>query len=264
LPAGGALTLLDMDVTVLFPMAGRGQRFGGVFKPFLRYGDELFLEAAVRPFRAWAHRIRRFGFVYLEEQEAAFGVRAELARRFAGLPFDAILLPEPTRGPAETFARAVALRGITGPVVICDCDHSLDVGPLFERQSREDQDDKRERKLEAPPAACTIPTWSLDGEALDAWSVAAVAADGRVLAIAEKRRPDAPGELRCQYRGVIGCYQFADAADVARRADGATNLSEVIAGYLAEGREVRAVAIERAEFFGDPDRLARQLAARAP
>jgi hypothetical protein len=232
-----------MDVTVLFPMAGRGQRFGGVFKPFLRYGNELFLEAAVRPFRAWLPRIRRFGFIYLEEQEAAFDVRAELARRFAGLPFDAIVLPEPTRGPAETFARAVALRGITGPAVICDCDHSLDVGPLFE----------------APPAVCTLPTWSLDGEAIDAWSVAAVGPDGRVRAIAEKRRPDAPGELR----GVIGCYQFADAADVARRADGATNLSEVIAGYLAEGREVRAVVIERAEFFGDPDRLARQMAQMA-
>lgn len=232
-----------MDVTVLFPMAGRGQRFGGVFKPFLRYGDELFIEAAVRPFRAWTSRIRRFGFVYLEEQEAAFGVRAELARRFAGLAFDAIQLDRPTRGPAETIARAVAQRALIGSAVICDCDHSLDVGPLFE----------------APPAACTIPTWSLEGESLDAWSVAAVGPDGRVRAIAEKRRPDAGGD----HRGVIGCYRFADIADVARRAADVTNLSDVIAGYLAEGREVRAVAIERAEFFGDPARLARTLAARS-
>lgn len=239
-----------MDVTVLFPMAGRGQRFGGVFKPFLRYGDELFIEAAVRPFRAWTPRIRRFGFIYLEEQEAAFGVRAELARRFAGLAHDAIVLERPTRGPAETFAQAVAQRRITGPVVICDCDHWLDVGPLFE----------------APPAACTIPTWSLDGEALEAWSVAAIAPDGRVLAIAEKRRPEvaevAAGAAPYRERGVIGCYQFADAQDVARRAAGATNLSDVIAGYLAEGREVRAVEIRRAEFFGDPARLERAIATR--
>src|ERR1041384_8382592 len=104
-----------MDVTVLFPMAGRGERFGGVFKPFLRYSDELFLEAAVRPFRAWTSRIRRFGFVYLEEQEAVFHVRAELARRFAGLAFDAIQLDRPTRGPAETIARAVAQRRSPDP-----------------------------------------------------------------------------------------------------------------------------------------------------
>lgn len=230
------------NVTVLFPMAGRGARFGGVFKPFLRYGDERFIEAAVRPFRAHRSRIRRFGFVYLAEQEAAFGVRAELERQFADLPFDAIMLDQPTRGPAETIARAVAQRDITGPAVICDCDHSLHVAPLFEARS----------------ADCTIPTWPLDGESIEAWSVAAVAPDGRVLAIAEKRRPDAAGV----HRGVIGCYQFADVADVARRAADATNLSDVITGYLAEGREVRAVEIQRAEFFGDPSRLERALATR--
>jgi hypothetical protein len=233
-----------MDFTVLFPMAGRGLRFGGTFKPFLRYGDELFIEAAVRPFRAWGPRIRRFGFVYLEEQEAAFGVDAELARRFDGLPFDAILLDRPTRGPAETIARAVTQRGIAGPVVICDCDHSLDVGPLFE----------------AAPADCVLPTWSLDGEPVSAWSVAAVLPDGRVTAIAEKRRPQATG----QHRGVIGCYRFADAADVARRSQDATNLSDVIVDYLEEGRDVRAVEIRHAEFFGDPARLERALVTRTP
>lgn len=243
---------LAEGITVLFPMAGRGVRFGGVFKPFLRYGDELFIEAAVRPFRSYLPQIRRFGFVYLEEQEAAFGVRAELARRFAGLPFDAILLDQPTRGPAETIARAVTQQGITGPAILCDCDHALDVGPLFA----------------APPADCTIPTWSLDGEPLEAWSVAAVAPDGKVLAIAEKRRPqlpDRPGaaERRIEDRGVIGCYSFADIADVAARSAVATNLSDVIAGYLTEGRDVRAVAIQRAEFFGDPARLERALETRS-
>lgn len=231
-----------MDVTVLFPMAGRGLRFGGTFKPFLRYGDELFIEAAVRPFRSWACRIRRFVFVYLEEQDAAFGVRAELARRFDGLPFDAILLDRPTRGPAETVARAVIQRGIEGRVLICDCDHSLDVGPLFE----------------APPVDCVLPTWPLDGEAVEAWSVAAVLPDGRVTAIAEKRLPQAAG----QHRGVIGCYGFADVAEVARRSAGATNLADVIAGYLEEGRDVRAVEIRHAEFFGDPARLERALVTR--
>jgi hypothetical protein len=231
-----------MDITVLFPMAGRGVRFGGVFKPFLRYGDELFIEAAVRPFRAWASRIRRFGFVYLEEQEAEYGVRAELARRFEGLPFETILLPQPTRGPAETIAAAVAQRGIEGRAMVCDCDHSLDVGPLFQ----------------APPADCVLPTWALTDERVESWSVAAVAPDGRVTAIAEKRHPDAPGE----HRGVIGCYDFADIADVARRSATATNFSDVITGYLDEGRDVRSVAIHHAEFFGDPARLERALETR--
>lgn len=235
-----------MDFTVLFPMAGRGVRFGGVFKPFLAYGEELFIEAAVRPFRTWAARIPRFYFVYLTEQEEAFGVRRELERRFTGLPFDTVLLDRPTRGPAETISRAVAAREITGAALVCDCDHSLDVSPLFE----------------APRADVVLPTWSLDGERAESWSIAAIAPDGRVTAIAEKRHPDAGGV----HRGVIGCYGFADIADVARRADtmAATNFSDVINAYLAEGRDVRAVAIQRAEFFGDPARLERALETRSP
>jgi hypothetical protein len=237
-----------MDVTVLFPMAGRGVRFGGTFKPFLRYGDELFIEAAVRPFRAHLDHIRRFVFAYLAEQEAAFSAQAELARRFADLPHDVVLLEQPTRGPAETIARAVDQHRITGRTLICDCDHSLDVGPLFADMAAH------------PEAACVIPTWSLDGESLASWSVAAIAPDGRVVDIAEKRLPAAPGD----HRGVIGCYGFSDVADVARRAfDGsATNLSDVIAGYLREGRGVRAVSIEHAEFFGDPSRLEHALGAK--
>jgi hypothetical protein len=237
-----------MDVTVLFPMAGRGVRFGGTFKPFLRYGDELFIEAAVRPFRAHLGDIRRFVFAYLAEQEAAFSASAELARRFADLPHDVVLLDEPTRGPAETIARAALQRQITGRTLICDCDHSLDVGPLFA--------DMRAH----PDAACVIPTWSLAGESLASWSVAAIAPDGTVTDIAEKRLPAGAGD----HRGVIGCYGFTDVADVARRAlDGsATNLSDVIAGYLRERRGVRAVSIDRAEFFGDPARLEHALETR--
>lgn len=232
-----------MEVTVLFPMAGRGVRFGGTFKPFLHVGDELFIEAAVRPFRAHLGDIRRFVFAYLAEQETAFAAKAELARRFADLPYDVVLLDTPTRGPAETIARAVDQRQITGRTLICDCDHSLDVGPLFA--------DLRAH----PDAACVIPTWSLAGESLDSWSVASIAPDGQVTAIAEKRMPAMREDD--VVRGVIGCYGFADVTDVARRAlDGsATNLSDVIAGYLREGRGVRAVAIEHAEFFGDPSRL---------
>ncbi|HET9624928.1 MAG TPA: NTP transferase domain-containing protein [Kofleriaceae bacterium] len=238
-----------MDVTVLFPMAGRGVRFGGTFKPFLRYGDELFIEAAVRPFRDHLAHIRRFVFVYLAEQEAAFAARAELARRFAGLPFEVVLLEQPTRGPAETIAHAAAARGLTGRTLICDCDHALDVAPLFADMAAH------------PDAACVIPTWSLAGESLASWSVAAIAPGGAVTAIAEKAMPVVAEGAPVDCRGVIGCYGFADVADVARRAlaGTATNLSDVIAGYLREGRAVRAVSIDHAEFFGDPARLERAL-----
>ena len=231
-------------MNVFFPMAGQGARFGHKFKPFLMLEDATFIEAAVRPFRAFASRIARLVFVYLEEQERAHEVSARLDAMFAGLPIETVRLDAPTRGPAETIGRAVArlgARGARGPAMICDCDHSLDVGPLF--------DAFEHTKFDA-----LLPVWPLDGEDVAAWSVARVE-DGRVLAIAEKRIPDG---ARGAPMGVIGCYGFSDLAAAAARADAlrATNFSDVLAAMVAEGGDVRAARIERARFFGDPARLA--------
>ena len=147
-----------------------------------------------------------------------------------------------TRGPAETIARAVARLGARGPAMICDCDHSLDVAPLFDA-------------FEGGRFDALLPVWPLDGEDVAAWSVARVE-DGRVLAIAEKRIPDG---ARGTPMGVIGCYSFPDIAAVAARADAlrATNFSDVVAALLAEGGAVRAARIAHARFFGDPARLER-------
>jgi hypothetical protein len=230
------------SVDVFFPMAGQGARFGYQFKPFLTIGADPFIAAAVRPFRAHADRIERFVFVYLAQQEREFDVRAQLARMFEGLPFETVLLDAPTRGPAETIGSAIERIGARGPAFICDCDHEVDIGPLFDVVAR------------GEPYDVLLPVWSLAGENLAAWSVAMVER-GEVLAIAEKQMPAGSGTPM----GVIGCYGFRDIADAAARAArlGATNFSDVIAQMLSEGRVVRAARIERATFFGDPDRLAK-------
>lgn len=231
---------------IYFPMAGQGARFGHKFKPFLTIGDETFIEAAVAPFRPWLGQIRRFVFVYLETQERDFAVSSRLATMFAGLPIECVRLASPTRGPAETIGLAVDQLQGTGPAMICDCDHALDVGPLFERFAA------------ATQAAAVLPVWPLDPEELASWSVALVA-DGRAWAIREKAMPatERPGTAM----GVIGCYGFADVASVTARGNalGATNYSDILREMLQEGLVVEAVPISRARFFGDPQRLERAL-----
>jgi len=231
-------------VNVFFPMAGQGARFGHRFKPFLALDDTTFIEAAVQPFRAFASRIARLVFVYLGEQERAHDASARLAAMFAGLPIETVQLAAPTRGPAETIGRAVALLAARGPAMICDCDHSLEVEPLFAAFDHRGSE----------PFDALLPVWSLEGEDVAAWSVARVD-DGRVLAIAEKQVPPGAGEAM----GVIGCYGFPDIAAVAARAEAlrATNFSDPIAAMLAEGGAVRAARIAHARFFGDPARLER-------
>ena len=227
-------------------MAGQGARFGHAFKPFLTIGTETFIEAAVRPFRQFANQISRFVFVYLEAQEQAHDVGKRLAEMFGDVPIETVRLDRPTRGPAETIARAVAVLGASGPALICDCDHALDVAPMFDLIARDRLFD------------VLLPVWPLDHENLASWSVAMVHGD-RVIAVSEKQLP---ALQRGTPMGIIGCYGFRDIADVAARADAlaAMNFSEIISSMLLQEGVVRAARIENAVFFGDPERLSAAMA----
>ena len=107
--------------------------------------------------------------------------------------------------------------------------------------------------LDRSDVACGLPTWDVEGEPLSAWSVAAIDDYGSVTEIAEKALPQSGGS----FRGVIGCYYFADAA-LARSitADGSlVYISDIVRHYLASGRSVVSAPVEQATFFGDPARL---------
>lgn len=235
---------------VFFPMAGQGARFGHQFKPFLTIGNELFIEAALQPFRRFQSQIRRFVFVYLEAQEREFAVSSRLESVFRDLPIVAVRLAVATRGPAETIGRALEqLDGTVGPALVCDCDHSLDVEPMF-------------RWLAAGQSYdALLPVWPLEPDNLSSWSVAMVEGD-RVCGVAEKRLPDV---RRGTAMGIIGCYGFRDLPAVAARGMSlaATNFSDIIADMLTTGGAINAVTIERARFFGDPARLARATAGQS-
>lgn len=239
----------SQKLTVLFPMAGHGARFGYTFKPFLNFDAELFIEAAVRTFRPFLSRIDRFVFIYLEEQERAHSVQQRLEAVFGGLRISCVQLSAQTQGPAETVWRGVAQAGISGEVMICDCDHWLDLAPVMPWLNSDAKPD------------CLFPAWPLEGEQIHAWGVAAVADDGRVTAIAEKKCPDGARNIV----GVIGCYYFRDALEACAEAKRQSfiYMSDIIRHYLTEKRIVKAIPISHAQFFGDPTRLQTELARRA-
>lgn len=230
-------------------MAGRGERFGTKFKPFLRIGEQTFIEAAVQPFRKWQSSISRIVFVFLRQQEFEFSVTERLKQMFSGLPWEGVILERPTDGPAETLAGAVEHSAIAGPAIICDCDHAVNVDPMFAVLGG------------GATGACLLPVWELSGEDVKSWSVAALADDGTVTAIAEKAAPS--GAKRTA--GVIGCYYFQDVAQVVAdcRREGYLVISEAVAHLIRQGARVTAVPIKDAMFFGDPARLVKAVNAGA-
>jgi len=233
---------MTRKLTLVFPMAGEGARFGYRFKPFLSLRGETFIAAAVAPFRPWMHAIGRICFIITRAQEEAHNVSARLEEIFAGLPVQTVILEAPTCGPAETLLRCLEQTRLSGPALVCDCDHAVDVDGLM-------------RAAMAGDAACAVPTWALDGEPVASWSVAAVDAANNILAIREKALP----EHGAQFRGVIGCYYFADIAVAGRRiaAEKLVYISDIMRGLIADGAGVRSIPITQAEFFGDPARFER-------
>jgi MobA-like NTP transferase domain len=236
-------------ISLIFPMAGQGARFGYRFKPFLTVGDETFIQAAVAPFRPWLAQIAKVYFVYTAQQENAHAVRTRLATMFADVPHDTVILDRPTEGPAQTLERCLALKAIDGPILVCDCDHAVNVEGLM-------------RAVRDPAIACAVPTWPLEGENLAAWSVAAVKSGGRIAAVAEKEMPECEGAQELAFRGIIGCYYFADSTGVRHSiaGNGFSHISDVMSGYLKSGQPVLSVDVQQAHFFGDPARLAEHIA----
>jgi len=227
-----------LDVTVIFPIAGRGARFGYKFKPFLQVGDTTFIQRAVDSFSKCMDDIKEMIFVFLEEQEDEYNVSQRLSEMFPYLNYRTLILENPTNGPAETLRNAIKKdEKIHGKIMICDCDHYVDVEPMFHYLKEYESDE------------CVIPLWNLRGENIKAWSVASLSDDGYISAIAEKELPKHPGA----FFGVIGCYYFNDPSYLIP--DSKTYISEVIRELIETRKKVKGIRIFNAEFFGDPQRL---------
>lgn len=222
-------------------MAGMGSRFNYQFKPFLEINGSTFIEAAVKPFLEWKHRIASFRFVTLRTQEQQYNVSARLDSMFPTLPIQNVCLADPTSGPAETVNSALAIAPLEGPVIICDCDHQLDVSPLIRIIDN------------CLDADCVIPTWEISPDEVDSWSIAYSPDNKRVQCIAEKQWPT-PSK---KGHGVIGCYFFRDAVRLSQLiARGhCLAISQAIQDLIDCGGIVYEQRIGNARVFGDPQRL---------
>src|SRR5665213_2184308 len=60
-------------LSLIFPMAGQGARFGYRFKPFLDVQGKSFIEAAFAPFREGLPQIDKVDFIVTAEQERTHG-----------------------------------------------------------------------------------------------------------------------------------------------------------------------------------------------
>ncbi len=227
----------------MFPIAGKGERFGYTFKPFLEIEDEgSFIELAFEPFKKYLSHIEEIVFIFLEEQEKKYDVSSKLKKLFIDVKFSTCILKEETKGPAETIRLAINKKNINGQILICDCDHTLNVDSIFAKIKEDNSD-------------CIVPIWSLRDESIKSWSIVSINENDNVTGIAEKELPNSSG----QFYGVIGCYYIRDSNILLNNKY--TNISDCIKDIIDNNNNNRIIAVKiiEARFFGNPQRLENSL-----
>jgi len=219
-------------ITVIFPMAGEGQRFGNKFKPFLKIFNKTFIEMAIEPFLKHENEIKKFIFIVREDHYDQFNVYEKINKFHLPINFDIIKVP-PTKNVIETISFLYKENYLKN-VIFCDCDHSLNVDLIFKEINKNEYD-------------CIIPGWKISDNESKNWSIACVDNYNIVKSIKEKKYPETSGE----YFGVIGCYYFKKINQVG---ENFKYLSEII-DVMINDKKVKLIPIKDAEFFGDPERL---------
>jgi len=224
-------------VTVVFPMAGESQRFGGKFKPFFKIFDKTFIELAVQPFLKHKDRIKDFVFIVRKDHLIQFNVE-ERFRSF-NIPANLQIVPiQPTKSPVETISALFEHQDVLNDVIFCDCDHSLNVDGIF-------------KDIDKGKFNCIVPVYNISESEINKWSVVRVDDNNMVRSISEKSKPNMV-EKTLSY-GVIGCYYFSK---LFKPTHDMKYISDIIAdGINIQYHKTKAVEVKEAEFFGDPERL---------
>jgi dTDP-glucose pyrophosphorylase len=238
------------QVALVMPMAGRGSRFGkgGVCAP------KPLRTLWGRPFFWWATESARRAFdivetvfVLLQEHVKDFAIQEQIRSVYPDARF--VIVPEVTRGAAETAMLGVDALEFSGPLIVNDTDHA------FIAAGAESIVDGLEDGISA--ALLTFHSTN------PAYSYARLSEDGDVIGTAEKQviSEDA----------IAGAYLFADPQTYRRAYQGyqaecryhEVFISGLYDRLIAAGGRVELCRLEDHISFGTPEELAR-LAPQTP
>lgn len=230
-----------MNLSILFPMAGNGMRFGGTFKPFLDATEKKFIELAVEPFAIYEQTYNvTYVFIYRNDQEERYQVRKQLDTLFPSMNKRIIILENETLGPLDTIRTACRIDNISGPVIICDCDHSIP------------QNDMKVQ-IDLNKYDIIIPTWAYEPSEFSSWSKVVMTMDRTPTGFHEKEEVSSSFTTRVE--GMIGAHYIRDLKlldnDIKQG-----NVSEQFSILLEQGKTFHCVLLNKAYFFGTPVQLA--------
>ena len=225
-------------LSIVFPMAGDGLRFGGVFKPLHTIGESYFIELVkyrfdvLRPYFSL-----HFCFIFRQDQEEKYNATAIFKTLFPNDSLQFCILTKKTEGPFQTVVSALQQYQMTGPAFICDCDHSIDVNPFI-------------------PFLCNltsdalIPIWPIKKSSWHEWGKVVLTETNSIVEFCEKEQPRYEGSVF----GIIGCHFIKNLSTlVDYYKPEYKHLSTYFQLLLQEKKAITCVEIKNASFFGTPE-----------
>jgi GTP:adenosylcobinamide-phosphate guanylyltransferase/thiamine kinase-like enzyme len=219
-------------------MAGKSSRFDYNFKPFLNLDNRVFIEHVMDSFDNL--EVNTFNFIIRKEQENLNQVTNKLKNvLFPHLSkkINVIVIDDDTDGPFQTIRRGLKKISNIENLIICDCDHYVDIAPITE-------------KLQNDFLDIVIPTWKIKPEEQKNWGKVIVnQGTNTVVGFCEKQIFQEKPPLIA--RGTIGCYYFRTPLSITEAKKDYVHFSE----FFSENHKnfnIGLAQINKAYFFGDP------------
>jgi GTP:adenosylcobinamide-phosphate guanylyltransferase len=223
-----------MKFNVIIPMAGEGSRFGYKFKPFLKLDDRMFIEHVIEPFLEFDHLIESYTFIITKEQENNSNV-SEIVKSSMVYIHEKInihIIECKTDGPYQTvlaFTKGVELNN----VIICDCDHKINIKPIITMAENE------------IPTDVIIPVWEIKNDEQQNWGKLVIK-NNKILNYYEKEIIHVRSDEKMY--GMIGCYYFKTTKLLT--VSNYLNISDLFKN--SDIPNICTVKINEALFFGTP------------
>jgi len=228
-------------LNVIFPMAGDGIRFGGVFKPFQQADESHFIEIAKYRFDIFKTKFSLYYYlIYRQDQEDKYNVKSTFQKLF---PHDTLIfciIPEKTNGPLQTVINALNLVPIEEPAFICDCDLSVNLQPFIDCISSDSVPDY------------IVSLYKIQRSNWFEWGKAILDTSGTIVGFCEKEDPTIDGNVL----GLIGCHYIHNLSTIQNFGE-YSSFSHCFQQELLAKKTFKSVEILEANFFGTPEQLSR-------
>lgn len=231
----------NTKISIIFPMAGDGTRFGGeLYKPFIDCTEKLFIEVAKDSFDSIKNEYNlSFYFIFRRDQEERFNIISKLKSLFNKDDLHFCIIPNKTSGPFESLTTAIKLYDISGRAFICDSDHYVNIEPIKQYINDSNID-------------IIIPTYAFQEKDYAKWGKVQINNKSGIMSFHEKEYIEF--SKNNTVRGLLGCYFFYN-LNVIKGCAIYSNFSDVFPVLIENKKKILIVDIKERGSFGTPDDL---------